>query len=321
MRAELHDTHTGGAASSALSKMTGIVQHQTYDNLKKAMHDKIRKAYTSLRIPPPNNSQLNTKFLEDSLDQLVESVLKQYKKYGEEMEEVRQRLLGQKEEQLKDFLARRKHQNDVFGEEVLKLRGVHDEEIEKLRAAHTDEIQNLQDQLRESMEPSEPPENTAKFVPDMSVTPCKYKKENECVVCLDNIKTQTLLPCRHKACCATCAQSLKQCPLCRKEVTDQARIVLVETEPTGHHAELKQKDEESDKITVYKVYEQGLISGTNQQVLKEVRASLLRNLVELRDRDTEKIIFSKKIPHAALTISAPPPRPTRREYTVRVPGL
>ena len=157
MRGELTDTHTGGGASSALSKMTGIVQHQTYDNLKKAMQNKIREAYDKLNIPyHPNTSQPNTKSLEKSINQLVESVLQEYNEYEKAIEKVRHGLLAQNEKNLNDYQARTKRQEEIFGEEVLILRLRKDEEIKQLRAAHDEEIQKLQDRLDQQLSQKSP---------------------------------------------------------------------------------------------------------------------------------------------------------------------
>lgn len=41
--------------------------------------------------------------------------------------------------------------------------------------------------------------------------------DDECVVCLENIKVILLLPCRHLCICATCLTHIDKCPVCRSQ--------------------------------------------------------------------------------------------------------
>lgn len=47
----------------------------------------------------------------------------------------------------------------------------------------------------------------------------------ECCICMDNVKTQVFLPCRHMCCCADCSQSIirtnQPCPICRANIINQ----------------------------------------------------------------------------------------------------
>ncbi len=42
-------------------------------------------------------------------------------------------------------------------------------------------------------------------------------KDNDCVVCMTNVKDTTLLPCRHLCVCSECFGHLDKCPVCRAE--------------------------------------------------------------------------------------------------------
>ena len=42
-------------------------------------------------------------------------------------------------------------------------------------------------------------------------------REHECIVCLTNPKSTTLLPCRHLCVCAECFPHIDKCPVCRAE--------------------------------------------------------------------------------------------------------
>jgi len=44
----------------------------------------------------------------------------------------------------------------------------------------------------------------------------KEDDENECVICFENKKDAVFLECRHLCACFECAQSCKECPICRK---------------------------------------------------------------------------------------------------------
>jgi len=45
-----------------------------------------------------------------------------------------------------------------------------------------------------------------------------------CVICEEKFVEVALLPCGHLSFCSKCAEPLKQCPICRKDVTQTARI-------------------------------------------------------------------------------------------------
>jgi len=52
------------------------------------------------------------------------------------------------------------------------------------------------------------------------------KSKLECKVCLENETDTVFLECGHQCCCGVCAKELKQCPLCRREIS---RVVTIFT--------------------------------------------------------------------------------------------
>lgn len=42
--------------------------------------------------------------------------------------------------------------------------------------------------------------------------------DNECIVCLSDLKTEVFIPCGHYVCCKTCSIQCKTCPMCRSKV-------------------------------------------------------------------------------------------------------
>ena len=56
------------------------------------------------------------------------------------------------------------------------------------------------------------------------------KRDEECVVCLENKKTHVISPCMHMCLCADCATGFEgknaKCPMCSKKVGNIARIYM-----------------------------------------------------------------------------------------------
>ncbi|KAK0066029.1 E3 ubiquitin-protein ligase LRSAM1 [Biomphalaria pfeifferi] len=52
---------------------------------------------------------------------------------------------------------------------------------------------------------------------------------SECSICLDNKSNIIFLTCGHVCCCATCATPVKECPLCRAQISAKIRISLPST--------------------------------------------------------------------------------------------
>ncbi|NXT88471.1 LRSM1 ligase, partial [Anhinga rufa] len=50
------------------------------------------------------------------------------------------------------------------------------------------------------------------------------EKKSECIVCMEQETQMVFLPCGHVCCCQTCCERLHTCPLCRKDITQRARI-------------------------------------------------------------------------------------------------
>ena len=44
------------------------------------------------------------------------------------------------------------------------------------------------------------------------------KDEQTCKVCLNNTSNCLFLPCRHICCCIVCAEALRSCPICRRNI-------------------------------------------------------------------------------------------------------
>jgi len=52
-------------------------------------------------------------------------------------------------------------------------------------------------------------------------------QDRECVLCYDAAAWMALLPCGHMCACEECAPRLQQCPMCREQVRDTARIYQI----------------------------------------------------------------------------------------------
>lgn len=42
--------------------------------------------------------------------------------------------------------------------------------------------------------------------------------EDVCIICCENPKNGTLLPCRHNFMCVRCSQGVRVCPMCRRKI-------------------------------------------------------------------------------------------------------
>ena len=51
----------------------------------------------------------------------------------------------------------------------------------------------------------------------------ELKEEMNCKVCFTKFMNTVFLPCGHLACCESCAEQLKDCPLCRKYIAGTIR--------------------------------------------------------------------------------------------------
>ena len=54
----------------------------------------------------------------------------------------------------------------------------------------------------------------------------RLNEEKRCKICLDNDSEIVFRPCGHFASCNTCAISLKNCPMCRKEIASCFRVYI-----------------------------------------------------------------------------------------------
>lgn len=49
--------------------------------------------------------------------------------------------------------------------------------------------------------------------------------ENDtCIICMELQRDILYLPCNHLACCSKCSESLKNCPVCRKIITNKIKV-------------------------------------------------------------------------------------------------
>ncbi|XP_050782448.1 E3 ubiquitin-protein ligase LRSAM1 isoform X2 [Gopherus flavomarginatus] len=69
-------------------------------------------------------------------------------------------------------------------------------------------------------EPSAPPEEILPSAPQLELD----KRKSECVVCMEQEAQMIFLNCGHVCCCQTCCETLRICPLCRKDIVQRVRI-------------------------------------------------------------------------------------------------
>lgn len=51
-----------------------------------------------------------------------------------------------------------------------------------------------------------------------------------CAICMSRQRNALLLPCRHVLCCTECAFRIKNCPICRKPVSERVPVMLSRAE-------------------------------------------------------------------------------------------
>uniref|UniRef100_A0A8C0J657 Leucine rich repeat and sterile alpha motif containing 1 n=1 Tax=Chelonoidis abingdonii TaxID=106734 RepID=A0A8C0J657_CHEAB len=69
-------------------------------------------------------------------------------------------------------------------------------------------------------EPSAPPEEILPSAPQLELD----KRKSECVVCMEQEAQMIFLNCGHVCCCQICCETLRICPLCRKDIVQRVRI-------------------------------------------------------------------------------------------------
>jgi hypothetical protein len=52
----------------------------------------------------------------------------------------------------------------------------------------------------------------------------RWETEGECCICMNAQSDSVLYRCGHVCACLPCAKEMKQCPICREEVTDVIKI-------------------------------------------------------------------------------------------------
>ncbi|CAB3360253.1 Hypothetical predicted protein [Cloeon dipterum] len=82
----------------------------------------------------------------------------------------------------------------------------------------------------ESTKPSAAPstESSEVVVPKAGCSTEKEKEENDldCCICLDERRSIAFIPCKHMVCCATCSNSVTNCPVCRNKISERITIYL-----------------------------------------------------------------------------------------------
>ncbi|XP_065347306.1 uncharacterized protein LOC135944363 isoform X2 [Cloeon dipterum] len=82
----------------------------------------------------------------------------------------------------------------------------------------------------ESTKPSAAPstESSEVVVPKAGCSTEKDKEENDldCCICLDERRSIAFIPCKHMVCCATCSNSVTNCPVCRNKISERITIYL-----------------------------------------------------------------------------------------------
>jgi len=49
----------------------------------------------------------------------------------------------------------------------------------------------------------------------------KVDEENKCVICMEERKELTFIPCGHHCCCKNCGSMISSCPMCRTDITSR----------------------------------------------------------------------------------------------------
>lgn len=52
------------------------------------------------------------------------------------------------------------------------------------------------------------------------------KQKKECNICMDADSDTVFMPCRHMCACATCADKLATCPICRKHIDHCIKVYV-----------------------------------------------------------------------------------------------
>lgn len=50
------------------------------------------------------------------------------------------------------------------------------------------------------------------------------QETKECVICFDNKRTTIFVPCGHHVSCGTCAEKVKDCPICKKKINQKIKV-------------------------------------------------------------------------------------------------
>ncbi|EFC44201.1 predicted protein [Naegleria gruberi] len=51
-------------------------------------------------------------------------------------------------------------------------------------------------------------------------------RERNCIVCMENQREIVFLQCKHFITCSSCADQLRECPICRQSITKSMKVIL-----------------------------------------------------------------------------------------------
>ena len=57
-------------------------------------------------------------------------------------------------------------------------------------------------------------------------TVARNEEQKLCKICMDQQISMVFLPCGHLICCDQCAQTLKVCPMCRKQIEGTVKTYM-----------------------------------------------------------------------------------------------
>ena len=60
--------------------------------------------------------------------------------------------------------------------------------------------------------------------PPETVRPEAWNPTVECVVCMNHPKEVVLIPCAHRCMCASCANRVDRCPICRQVIDQRLQV-------------------------------------------------------------------------------------------------
>tara|TARA_B100001758_G_C18384454_1_gene599198 strand:+ start:205 stop:1164 length:960 start_codon:yes stop_codon:yes gene_type:complete len=319
MRAELPDTHTVAGKNSAISQITGLTRQQTYHELKKAWQDKIREAYSKLSIPdPPTNSQPSTESLKESMGQLVETIyqtqnnLKKY--YGNMLKEEKQKHASELDTEKQIYEANLKERDRIFGEATRTLRTEHERELKNLQ----NQLKKFQDEhIQNSKHSTSPDTPYFVYVTDKDSNTVYFFQALDDVILLRAFKLKK-----------TSEEGLEVNTPTQVKIYKLKALYLHSTTHPAAYFEFVSTDQEVVTLKVQDQLEKKDLAAwlISHSTLIHLSPGFIKEFEHLKSHKIElraniPIWFHQHCSHLLNTATQAPPRPARREYTVRVPKL